>query len=356
MIETVELESRLKGSLLGTALGDALGMPCEGLSSGQISRRFGKIESFHLLGSIGFVSDDTEQSALLAQSIIKEADEAAPCARKFQVALLFWFMRLPCGVGLATLRACLKIALGFRCSGVRSAGNGSAMRAGILGAYFYDDELKRREFGTAICQTTHTDKRALAGALFVGEIAALAVSTKSDSVIEKTEFLRLVEKVEESELKKNLELAASLAEKKLDITEAARQLKVSGYVLHSVPIAFFAFLRYRQESPLEALSQLISVGGDTDSNAAILGGWLGALKGEAALPQELISKIENGPFGPDHLRKLAECLCAVKSGKKVKEPSYNWVYALIRNLFFFGVVLFHVLLRILLSAFELLVR
>ena len=60
---------RYRGVLLGTAIGDALGLAAEGMSARAIARRFGAVERFHLLGRRGFVSDDTEQSALVAQSL-----------------------------------------------------------------------------------------------------------------------------------------------------------------------------------------------------------------------------------------------------------------------------------------------
>jgi len=67
----VDLRARLAGTLLGTAVGDALGLPCEGLSAARIARRFGRADRFRLLGRTGYVSDDTEQSALVAQSLAR---------------------------------------------------------------------------------------------------------------------------------------------------------------------------------------------------------------------------------------------------------------------------------------------
>jgi ADP-ribosylglycohydrolase len=64
------LHDRLAGTLLGTALGDALGLPAEGMSARAIARRFGRMDRFRLLGRTGFVSDDAELSALIAQSLV----------------------------------------------------------------------------------------------------------------------------------------------------------------------------------------------------------------------------------------------------------------------------------------------
>ena len=66
---------RLAGTLLGTALGDAPGRPVEGMSARAVARRFGRLDRFRLLGMTGFVSDDTEQAALVAQSLARHPDD-----------------------------------------------------------------------------------------------------------------------------------------------------------------------------------------------------------------------------------------------------------------------------------------
>ena len=79
-MDAADLSDRLTGTLLGTALGDALGLPAEGLSSRSVARRFGKVDRFRLLGRTGFVSDDTEQAALIAQCLASHPDDVARCA------------------------------------------------------------------------------------------------------------------------------------------------------------------------------------------------------------------------------------------------------------------------------------
>src|SRR3954463_298863 len=100
------LTDRLAGTLLGTALGDALGLPAEGMTARAIARRFGRVDRFRLLGRTGFVSDDTEQAALVAQVLARNPDALARCMRAFRRSLLGWFCRLPWGVGMATIRSC----------------------------------------------------------------------------------------------------------------------------------------------------------------------------------------------------------------------------------------------------------
>lgn len=339
---TLDLADRLTGVLLGTALGDALGLPAERLSGQRIARQFGSMDRFRLLGRTGFVSDDTEQAALVAQSLARCPEDPTTCAEAFRRSLLGWFLRLPWGVGMATIKACLRIAAGMRPSGVLSAGNGAAMRAAVVGVFLVDDPDARLRFGRALAEVTHRDERAVAGALYVSELAASVCRTSNRSIA----FQSALESVTEPQLLAALRRAADLAESSTDTGDAARQLGTSGFVLHTVPFATFCFLRFGDE-PLGALQQAIAAGGDTDSIAAILGGWLGALHGEAGLPTHLLNRIHDGPFGPTHLRALGHHLVRTGQGPIAPVPGYSPVAALTRNLLLYPVILAHGFRRIL---------
>jgi len=342
---TATAVDRIAGTLLGTALGDALGLAAEGMSARAIARRFGRVERFHLLGRTGFVSDDTEQSALVAQSLVRHPDDVEGCVRAFRRALLGWFCRLPWGVGLATLRACVRIGLGFRQSGVMSAGNGAAMRAAVVGAFFDDRPDRREAFGRALAEVTHRDPRAIAGALYVADLAAACVRSPSGTPPEvcQEEARRAVT---DADLAAALDRARDAALRGVSVAEAAETCGTSGFVIHTVPFATFLFLRYGAE-PLAALTEAVGAGGDTDSIGAILGGWLGALHGESALPAALLNRIHDGPFGPTHLRALAAALAQARDGAAVSVPRYSPTAALARNLALYPVVLAHGFRRLL---------
>jgi len=330
---------RIAGTLLGTALGDALGLPAEGMSGRAIARRFGRVDRFRLLGPIGFVSDDTEQAALLAQSLTRHPSDPDRCARAFRRSLLGRACRLPWGVGRATLRACGRIALGLPRSGVMSAGNGAAMRAAVLGAYFADRPDDRARFGRILAEVTHRDPRAVEGALYVADLAAACARSPLGSAPEPCQA-EARRSVTLAPLAEALDRARGLALRGATTAEAAATCGTSGYVLHTLAMATFAFLRYGPE-PLPALTEVIAAGGDTDSTAAILGAWLGALHGPAALPRHLIDRLHDGPFGPTHLRALADCLARVRAGGTAPIPRYSPALALIRNLALYPVILGH---------------
>ena len=79
------IEKAYVGCLLGTAVGDALGLPYEGISPRRASRLFPDLGRHHLLFGKGMVSDDTEHACLVAQSLVRSRGEI----KEFE-ALLRW--------------------------------------------------------------------------------------------------------------------------------------------------------------------------------------------------------------------------------------------------------------------------
>lgn len=329
---------RVRGALLGVAIGDALGLPCEGLRPAAIARRFGRLDRYRLLGRTGFVSDDTEQSALLAHALLAGAGDPAATLRDFRRRLAGWFLRLPWGIGLATLRACLRLCVGVRRCGVSSAGNGAAMRAIPLGLYLPDHGDARRRLGAELAAVTHTHPEGVAGALFVAELAArCAVAPPAADRADLVAAALLASQPCPPELAAVLRRGAGLdAPHPPDYTPPN-----SGWVRHSLEAAVFFFVQHGH-APLPALQTCIANGGDTDSIAAILGGWLGALHGESAWPPALRDRLHDGPFGPSHLRALADALCGLGP-----PPRYSAAAALLRNLALYPVILAHGFRRLL---------
>lgn len=311
--------------MLGTAVGDALGLPFEGLPRATVRKRLQR-HRFSLVGRTGFVSDDTE----VAQALTRRKDGDSVVVAGFRRSLLGWFLRLPFGIGLATVRACLKMLVGLRDTGVRSAGNGAAMRSMILGAVLADDRAERVRLAEAIARVTHTDERAVAAAVFVADVAAGDIDALS--------------RVTEPQLRAALDKAADLADD-VDVNvedlvdKAAADLGTSGFVVESVPFAYFCFLRFG--ASFDAVVHCIEGGGDADTNGAIVGGWVGAWD-PSQIPDDLVDHIAGGPFGVAHLRALATALAT-----ETKAPSWSPTLALLRNLALYPVVLAHGFRRLL---------
>jgi ADP-ribosyl-[dinitrogen reductase] hydrolase len=158
------------GTILGTAVGDALGLPREGLSRRRARRLYGGAAMrYRFVFGHGMVSDDTEHTCLVGQALLRAPNDGDAFAHALAWRLRLWLLGVPAGVGLATARAIVKLWLGFspQRSGVYSAGNGPAMRAAILGVCLGGDRDKLRSYVRVSTRLTHTDPRAERGALLV---------------------------------------------------------------------------------------------------------------------------------------------------------------------------------------------
>jgi ADP-ribosylglycohydrolase len=328
----VNRADRIRGVLLGTAIGDALGLPFEGMKARAVERQ--ALDRFRMFAGVGIVSDDTEQTALVAQCLARHPRDRAKFVRAFRRALLGWFLRLPWGIGWATLRACVRIGFGLARSGVVSAGNGAAMRAAIVGAFFCDARADRRAWSDALAEITHTDARAIEGARFVAEVTALSMTAGDRASIVRD----ALDVVANDPLKRALERAIELGVSDVDAREATTEIGTSGFVVHSVPLATFAFVRLG-DSPMEAITAAVRAGGDTDTNAAIVGAWVGALHGASALPSRLVDHLQSGPFGRAHLERLANALETARESPC--REGYAWPIALARNVALYPIVLAH---------------
>ncbi len=183
---------RIHGCLLGTAIGDGLGLPYEGLSPRRARRMLGPPDRYRFCFGRGMVSDDTDHAIMTAiallQSITPPLTKSSVTASVFDLSqfecelarqLKWWLASIPAGVGLATLRSILKLWMGWSPanSGVFSAGNGPAMRAPILGAMI-DDVNVLKAFVRCSTRITHSDPKAEYGALIVAFAAHLAARDK----------------------------------------------------------------------------------------------------------------------------------------------------------------------------------
>ena len=239
-------QQALTGCLLGTAVGDALGLAGEGLPRRRLARVFSDPSQMHFLGHRGMVSDDTEHACLVAQALIETAGEPTAFTRALARRLRFWLLGAPAGIGWATLRAILKLSVGVspERSGVWSAGNGPAMRSALLGVGYGSDLEHLRALVRASSRLTHADPRAEAGALAVAVAAFLASGQTPASALPEA-YLREMERLlEDGELRTRIGSAVRSV-RNAETTDAyAASIgageHVSGYVNQTVPVVIHA--------------------------------------------------------------------------------------------------------------------
>lgn len=293
---------RLSRSVLGAMVGDALGLPYEALAPVRARRLLpGPVRPRFVSGRM-MVSDDGEHALMTAEALLSGGDVEPELARR----LRRWFLMLPAGIGLATIRACLKLCVGVppTRSGVASAGNGAAMRAAAVGAFYADDPVTRDAVVQKVAGVTHTDERAIIGARLIALAAACAARDEAETYAS---------------------LATEIApDWPLDFSSPVGP---SGFVLQSVPAAIGCWLRHPRDYRA-AVTEAIEMGGDTDTVAAMVGGIV-ALADPP--PQEWVDALWEPVRGPEYLRRLAE-------GAAPKAPG---LLQLPRNLLFLLIVLTH---------------
>jgi ADP-ribosyl-[dinitrogen reductase] hydrolase len=351
---TLSLKERFAGTMMGIAVGDSVGLPGEGFSAERL-RTLWKGEWKHrfCMGR-GMASDDTEHAFFTVQALLQNAEDPQVFQRHLAWKLRWWFVGLPAGVGLATARAILKLWLGFPCSksGVHSAGNGPAMRSGLIGLYFYDQPEKLEQFVRASTQLTHTDPKAIVGSLAIARVSAwIALNqTKRSPSREVLSGLIQFEGVD-SEWKEICEKLLKAFDENLSVAEFAIRLGldkgVSGYIYHTVPIAIYGWLRHSDnfESGLIAVWER---GGDTDTTGSITGGLIGATTGSIGILNVWITGLTDWPRSRAVLIKAAQRLADQKDGLGFLGPvNYFWPGLLFRNIFFLAIVLLHGLRRLL---------
>ena len=348
----------ITGCILGTAVGDALGLACEGLSRRRQARMFRTLDSHKLLPfGKGMTSDDTEHTCMLAQSLMVTGHrELTTLEQKFSAnfawRLRFWLLGLPAGIGFATLRSILKLWLGFPAnkSGVFSAGNGPAMRAALIGVCHGNDPARMRALVRAATRITHTDPKAEFGAFAVATAAHLAATRENDTAPEEflallkqhiadTEFIALMRKVVDSVARG--ETAEAFADS-IGCTNG-----VSGYMYHTLPCALQVWLAH-QSDYRAAVTTMIRLGGDADTTAAIVGAIVGARVGKAGIPSEWIDNLVEWPRSVAWMEQLgaglaARCADHTNGGSLWLNP----VKLLFRNIIFMIIVLLHGLRRLL---------
>jgi ADP-ribosylglycohydrolase len=334
---------RMAGLLLGTAVGDSLGLPREGLSPRRAARLHrGPLRQRLVLGR-GMLSDDTEHACMTAQALLAAGDDPDRFARALAWKLRWWLLALPAAIGWGTLRSLVRSWIGFSPSrsGVRSAGNGAAMRAPIIGAWV-DDPDRIAHFVEASTRITHRDPRAGAGSLAIAVAAHHAVRTDTIDAAAILADIRV--RIADRELLDALGRVEDALAHDRDPAWLAADLGlargVTGYIHHTVPICLHAWLRSPHDFR-RVVGDVVALGGDADTTGAIAGALAGATVGAAGIPADWLA-IADWPRSVGWIRRLG-----VQVEARGRPLRLWWPALPLRNVAFVAIVLATVLRRLL---------
>ncbi len=358
MPENTTTYNRFRGILLGTAVGDALGLPAEGMKRSRMLKRYPGRWRHRFVFNKGMLSDDTEHTLFVAQSLLMHSGSGEKFIRSLAWRLRWWLLALPAGVGLATLKSIVRLWIGFSpdSSGVFSAGNGPAMRSAIIGAFFADAPESIDTFTEASTRITHTDPRASVGARAVAQLAGLIVREDLEQRPSEKRFITFLKNIsstDEEWLALVLKIENAIKANS-DVHQFAQSIGaekgVSGYIYQTVPVVLYAW--YHHFDDFEAtLTSVLNCGGDTDTTGAIVGALAGAVGGEKAIPDDWIDNIIDWPCSVNYIRSTADLLArkAAVPDATVSLRGYRkfWIAIPLRNLFFLMIVLLHGFRRLL---------
>jgi ADP-ribosyl-[dinitrogen reductase] hydrolase len=286
----MDLADRVVGSALGLALGDALGAPFEFLRARNVPDPIPALERPWLSEPPGSTTDDTAMARNLMRSLAAQNgfDPDDLLERHLE-----WFRSDPPDVGTLTGRVLRRIAAGEDAATAAqeiwnergpevSAGNGSVMYCAPLGLAYANRPAQLVQLAPALSALTHVDGRCMTTVLAVTlGVAALVRGESAEDAAQAA--LTAVDDLEGGEELEFLVEAVG-GSRAIDGPD-------QGFCLFTAGAAFQALLRPGDVE--NELRRVVSLGGDTDTNAAVAGALLGARDGAKRLPARWLERLRD---------------------------------------------------------------
>ncbi len=287
----MDVAKRFAGTLIGCALGDAIGELAFGCRDRE--QLFERVQAADVLR----YTDDTAMTIALAESLLAVGDVDG---RSVGDAFRAHFEREPWrGYGPGPPRIFDTVSRG-ECDyeeaarrlyhGEGSFGNGAAMRIAPVGLCFGGAvDLYEKVRTSAV--VTHAHPVGVDGAAV--QAKAVAVALCSEGALDADVFAaELIVFARTEEVRRKMERMRELLLRDAPAPQAARELGFSVAVHESMPFALYCFLRH-PDSYGACLECAVLHGGDRDTMGAMAGAVSGARLGVEAIPADWWEKLEN---------------------------------------------------------------
>lgn len=310
----MDRSAAIEGSLLGLALGDAIGARHEG---GLVGRGLWALIGRTRRGLRRY-TDDTRMTIDLLETLRDTGHvEQDRLAARF-AASHHWSR----GYGPGTRDVLERIRDGesWRCASAAafdggSWGNGAAMRVAPLGPVFAPDLEAVASACRASAVVTHGHPLAIEGAVLVGIAAALSCEEVSSETI-----LAALESVAGSEEHRTRIRTARrwIARGEVVESRAVRDDLGNGVsAVESCATAIYLAVAHREAGFEALMARVVEVGGDVDTIGAMAGGIWGARRGAGALPVGRLDQLEDR----ERLAQLARDVAAADLDESEVHPS-----------------------------------
>ncbi len=268
---------RFSGALLGFSIGDAVGSPYEGLDASEVKGKWGVGEAT--------ITDDTELMLSTAESLIgcgciDPVDMAKRLVDSFDEGRL---KRI--GRRVEHAIANLKSGVPPAESGAKgewASGSGGILRSIAVALFMYGcDDVKLRKGIRYTVMITHNNEDAIEGAYVFSRILHLLI--RGEDV--HSGIIGIIKDVRSHKLRSALERRLDLLHAGKEPSEVLPNLGVKSDVYSVLGNAICCFLRYIHSFE-ESIKCSVVIGGDTDTTAAVVGAFWGALHGISKIPYE----------------------------------------------------------------------
>jgi len=334
--KTTSIKNRIKGMMLGVAVGDALGMPVETFSPEKIREAYpetgGMIRKYIQPRAhkwfdgreAGTTTDDTQLTLAVARALIQ--NNGHPNMEAIADAHVDAFLVDDSSWGGTTRDAVRALANGsaWEDSGLhqsnRGLGNGVPMKIAPIAAYQVVNERHlSTSWAIGVKMAIMTHKTSVAVESGMAHLAGLAYLLKTNP--ENVDISYLYSHVRNACL-----FGLSMAEGRVEKTKDqlwVRMKEIENYQLYdnektieefngggcycydSVPFTYMFFAR--NYKTIDSLYDCVSCGGDADTNGSMLASMLGALHGPDIFPKHLIEGLDQG----QEILDTTEELCSV---------------------------------------------
>jgi ADP-ribosyl-[dinitrogen reductase] hydrolase len=311
-------QDRIAGTLVGMAVGDALGAGYEFTTPrGEISMIGGGLGNF----APGEWTDDTSMAVCIARVTATGTVDLEAIGDRF----LAWQRSGPADIGVSTSAVLRSAANGAALSGVAAeyfaqhprgaAGNGALMRTAPVALAHLDDDAAIAASARAVAELTHADP--LAGDSCVLWCVAIDRAVRQGRLDGVRDGLALLP----------IERQAFWADA-LDAAEVAspRTFTGNGFTVTALQAAYAAIVHTPVPADMparhlqDALIEAVQIGHDTDTVAAIAGMVLGARWGVSAVPFTW-RRILHGWPGLDGAALVRLAILTARQGR---ETSNGW--------------------------------
>ena len=279
----IDLEDRYKGCLSGLAVGDSLGAAVEFLDRDSFIVKDMPTTVCKEDVKPGYWTDDTSMALCLAESLIICKD-FSPVDQMYRY--LKWLSTgymSPFGYAYGVGNTILGSLNAFMdnpdepyagLTDPESAGNGSLMRIAAIPMFYRKDLRLAGKYAILSSRTTHQAKEALDACQVFTLMIIRALNGLSKNEILADDIAEI------DDLSPAVKRIVTGSYKKL----RRDQIKSTGYVIHSLEAALWAF--HKSKSFKEGALLAVNLGGDSDTTAAIFGQLAGAHYGYKAIPEK----------------------------------------------------------------------